>query len=189
VIGLCCRVLAVLLALPKFSAEPTPETDAARESRLRPYGSAIADATEYRPRGISAELWAAALVELGRAESGFAAYVTDDRCLEGPYRCDVDPETGAPRARGAFQVWRAPREPYPACRAVWALPHDHVHRRRAEAVCASQRLAGAYHRCRGRHPDGDIAAAFAGFRSIDCEWAPAGARSARAYALAGRLGL
>jgi hypothetical protein len=168
-------ILALLLSLPPFSQEPVPEPDAAREARLRVQASAIWQATETRPRGVSRLAWAGALVALGKHESRFAAYVSRDQCETGPYKCDDG------RAKGPFQAHRS------ACPKLWALEGGSVEWHRYAARCASGLLTGAYMRCRTRAPS-VLAGSFSGYRGASCTWAPSVRRARTAQAFAARLG-
>src|SRR5678815_1676311 len=76
----------------------------------------------------------AGLLELGEAEVHMARYVLEGNCLQGRWKCDRDPRTGQPRARGPWQVWGW-------CRLAWAVEASHPQSRYEEAKCAIGRLA------------------------------------------------
>ena len=160
-------VLVVLLGWPRFSAEPTPETDLERQIRLTQAAIAITGAAVERPGSWQPVRTAAALLAVGDRESKFARYVWAGRCESGPEeaRCDPSPRSGRPRARTYWQLHRA------ACPAAWAEEHGSFAETRAAARCASRLLVGAYYRCKTGH-----AGAFAGYAG-NCGWAPLRARS------------
>lgn len=117
---------------------------------------------------------AAALVALGQHESTWARYIGEDRCKDGPagMQCDPD-EKGEPRALGYWQLHRS------ACPAAWQLPPS-FDRLFIEAECAANAFALAADRCFGKHPDGVMAAALAGYRG-KCD-APDAALRGRTWA-------
>lgn len=126
-------ILAVLLSLQPHGTDAGEHPDA-RELRLAPVASAISGAARTLQE-------AAALIAQGQGETGFAAYVLEGRCHEGPRgaRCDPDRQ-GRARARGPWQVWRV------ACPDAWELPvgHESLHR---EAACALRLLRAGRMRC------------------------------------------
>ncbi len=134
-------ILTVLLSLPAHGTDAGEHPDA-RELRLAPVASAISTAARTTQE-------AAALIAQGFGESGFAGYVIEDRCHEGPKgaRCDPDRQ-GRARARGPWQVWAV------ACPDAWALPAGHASLH-LEARCAVRLLRGGRQRC------GDWEGAFA----------------------------
>ena len=136
----------------------------ARERRLE---SAAYWCTVYA--GDRAEL--AACVTIGIHESHWAYLVGAGRCSEMPEgeRCDEG------RARSWWQQQRA------ACPALWRTEPGSPGAIQAGARCAVSLWRGALYRCRGRHPGGAVAGAYAGYRGIDCEWV-GGARRARTHA-------
>lgn len=164
-------LLAVLLHFHPYSGDH--EKPEARRARLTLVADAITTAAFKRYGGINPLVMAAALTTVAKAESNFALYVGEGRCLDGPRgaRCDPDPRTGRPRARTYFQLWKV------ACRKAWAQPQGSRAELYAAADCAAQRLAGAYYRCNHRHPDGRWAGAFSGYRSNICQWRPAASRA------------
>ena len=170
------RVLAAMLALPQYVGDRDDNPDK-RSELYRPLAQTIAA----EARGNRSK--EAALVTLAWLESRLARYVLEGRCKEGPrgMRCDAHPRTGVPRARGAFQVWGW-------CRDAWRHPEGSIESMRAEARCASRMLSAGLQRCRGRHPAGDWAGAFSGYRNGACTWAPAAARARRMETVLARLG-
>jgi hypothetical protein len=135
----------------------------AREAMLEPIADAIAAAVSEPVGGFDARTLAAAALSIGWHESRFASYVIEGRCTDGPAgaRCDLD-RHGKPRARGPWQVWRV------ACPAAYAHPAGSRESLEAEASCAVRLVAGAYYRCRSRHPHSDWAGAFSGYGGIVC---------------------
>ena len=168
-------ILAILLAAPAFTAEPTPETHEDRHTRLWILSTEIAAASRTQP-GVAPYEVAAALLTLGKLESGWAAYVGNGECASGPrgMRCDPDKRTGVPRARSYWQVHVG------ACPQAWREEPGSLEELRAAARCAARHWSGARLRCRGRHPSGDDAGAFSGYRSNTCDW-PGGTYRAREY--------
>ena len=150
-------ILALLLAQPAYWLEAP---DATRPARLELVAAELA---AYPPPV------AAALAYQGWRETGWARYVSEG-CTEIPHGA---PGCDAGRARGYWQVHRG------TCPRAWALPAGAPESLHEEAACAARLWTGALQRCRGRHPAGDVAGAFAGFVG-GCEWAPA-ARRAEGY--------
>lgn len=176
-------ILAVLMsATPHYTDTESPEL---RRVRMVPVAHAVAAAAQqatcaahWNVRGCrriwpgSTENAAAALLALGWHETRWAQYVGRGRCLDGPKgsRCDPDPKTGLPRARGYWQLWRV------AARDAWALPVGTPNALRAEAWAAMRRLAGARARCvkRALTP---LTGAFSGYAGRRCRWMPAKVRA------------
>lgn len=129
------------------------ETPAEREERL---ASAAYWCTTYA-RSYD-EL--AACVTLGTLESRWAIYVWQGRCSDGPVgeRCDEG------RARGPWQQHRA------ACPALWRTEPGSPAAIQAGARCAVGLWRSARRRCRGRHPRGELAGGYAGYRGASCTW-------------------
>jgi|SRR5690606_39971735 len=172
------RLHALLVALPAFAAEPTPETADERAARLEPVAAAIWQATETTPAGFTRGQWAAVIAAVGWHESRYATYVTEGRCSEGPVgmRCDGG------RAIQAWQQWQ------PACPAAWRLPHGSREQLNESARCASRLLVSALRRCRSRAPS-VLAGAFSGYAGASCVWKPAQRRERTARNFMGRLGV
>jgi hypothetical protein len=143
-------ILAVLMAMSQHFTDK----GVAAETR---YAELVKVATAIDTAAAGDRKLAAAMISLGRHESGFAMYVLQNRCSEGPVgaRCDPD-KKGNPRAIGPWQLW-----------AVACADRSSVD---SQAMCVARRLRGEMQRCRKRHPAGDWAGAFAGYRSIVCEW-------------------
>ena len=168
---------ALLVALPPFAAEPTPETADERAVRLEPVAAAIWEASSGAPAGFTRGQWAAVIVALGKHESNFAKYVQEGRCSEGRpgERCDNG------KARTFAQLH------YAACPAAWQLEPGTVAELDAAAKCASRLLAAALRRCRSRNAD-PLAGSFSGYAGASCvaPWANRRANTARVFM--GRLG-
>lgn len=161
-------ILTAMLSLPPYTGD-RGDTPAARAELYRPVAEAIAEVAPGNPTK------AAALVALAYAETKFARYVLTGNCASGPpgMRCDNG------RARGAFQVW--------AWCDAWRHPEGSPESLRAEARCAARALAAGKRRCLGRHPAGDWAAMFSGYRGPACSWPPAARRARSMLALEARL--
>lgn len=153
-------ILAVMLAQPTWHGD-LAETPEQRADLLRPVALAIELATHDTTEQ-------AALIALGYHESGWARYVLEGRCADGPpgARCDHG------RARSPWQLWRR------ACPSAWELSEDDPRALERSAACAVRLLRGARGRCRGMHPAGDVAGMFSGYaRGGVCTWAPAAGRA------------
>lgn len=157
------RVRGVLAGMPVSRWDADEE---GREGRLDDLARIVADVAE-------SDLDAAILLAIGGEESNFAGYVGRG-CTDVPKsaaNCDGG------RARSYWQAWRV------ACRTAWELPRGSEQATYAFASCALKRFRGAAKHCRGRHPAGYWAGAFAGYRkSTECAWGP-GARRAETLAL------
>ena len=159
-------LLALLKMLPAHVTD-ADEPMAAREGRLALVAVAVSDATH------SDMVRTARVIALGQSESGFARYVGEGRCAEGPVgsRCDPD-RRGIARALGYWQQHRS------ACPRAWALPIGSVEQLRESARCADNLLRSALHRCKRRVADAE-AGSFSGYRSWDCSWRGGAARAER----------
>jgi hypothetical protein len=169
----------ILLSLPPYHRDV--EAEPVRIDRLDGVGLAISKATQIRPRGVSKMQWQAALIELGRSESHYAEFVGQgfDGCRTRPGTCDPNKD-GDPQSLGYWQIKRAPREPFPECKAAFKLDPKTQAGVDAQAGCASRRLTSAWYFCRGIHPAGDMAGAYSGdARGSSCAWKPAAGRAAR----------
>lgn len=168
---------AFLVALPAFSAEPTPETPEQRAERLKPVAVAVWDASERRPNGFTRGQWSAVILALGWHESRYARYVQAGECHRGPVgaRCDDG------KARGPWQQHAA------ACRELWASEPGSEDAVKAGARCASRLLNSAMRRCRSRNQD-PLAGAYSGYAGASCiaPWSYRRANTARGFM--GRLG-
>ena len=168
-------VLAAMLSLPQYAgdrhADPTVED---RARLYRPTAEAISEVATNRTE-------AAALIALGYHETGFARYVLDGHCEQGPVgaRCDGG------RARGPWQVWAW-------CKAGWAAPDGSREAIREQARCAVRLLRSSSASCArvcrstgaGCRP---LLAAFSGYAGRGCEWPRAAARVRTAGLVEGRL--
>ena len=180
--NLFAAILAVLLALPGHSTDT--ETSAQRLARLTTIAQAIDTATlraacEGQPepcRAIQSDrvLMAALLLAKGKAESGFAQYVHEGRCSDGPVgaRCDSDKQ-GVPRAHGLWQAWRVaiyPPEDWDAINestdAATTLAAWH----------AARSLSGGFKACLQQYPGDPIASAIAQYAGSCLQMAPAKVR-------------
>ena len=150
-------ILTVLMALAPHHTDKAL-SDAERRAMLEPVAEAISDASRQEIDT------AGALIALGQHETHYARYILENRCKDGPKgsQCDLDKD-GNPRAAGPWQLWAT------ACEDRTTLA--------SQAQCAARRLRGERERCKGRHPAGLWAGAFAGYRSIVCDWAPAADRA------------
>lgn len=160
---------AVLESLPVAWVDRDEDPELRRE-RLAILAAELAAAAEDRADW---DVVTSAGIEIAWAESRLARYVADGRCEDGPEgsRCDIDPATGIPRARGYFQQWKA------ACPLAYEHPAGSRESLQQEARCVVRLWSAARVRCRGRHPAGEWAGAFSGYRSVDCRW-PLGKRRA-----------
>lgn len=160
------KILYVLMGLVPWYGD-RDDTEAQRRALLQPIAADIAFAVAEKSDGLSPELKASAVMAVGDHESHWARYVIEARCSEGPpgARCDEG------LARGPFQQHAS------ACPRAYRHPEGSRESLREEARCAVRLLTGALRRCRGRHPAGDWAGAFSGYRSASCEWKPAARRA------------
>lgn len=180
--GLLGGIVSILHNTPRFSGD-RDEPDAGRSARLRLIGKAILEAA--RTEGPSANFapaeLAASLAAVGQHETGWARYVGEGRCEDGPpgMRCDPGPD-GKPQARGYWQLWRS------SCSGLWAL--EDLHRKPfdyldgqvyAGARCAAVRLVRERERCFGRNKKGIIAGMFGGYMGR-CD-APAAGQRVKTY--------
>jgi hypothetical protein len=144
-------VLAAALSLSPYVADrvDTPEQ---RSTLYRPVAEAIAEVARTK-------FEASILVALAFHESGFARFVIEGRCSEGPpgQRCDGG------KARGVFQLHEA------ACHEAWELKDGSVESIRAEARCAIRLLRWNAERGKDRTPNAAYAA-FAGYAAREWTW-------------------
>lgn len=167
----------ILLILLSFAPHTTDaeEPRVEREARLELVASAIASVAKNRREAVM-------LVTVGWFESRFASYVGEGRCLDGPSdsRCDVDPETGKPRARGYWQLWQI------ACPSMWRSEPGSRESVMLGARCAARQLRSAERRCRTRAQT-RMSGAFSGYRGASCTWKGAPRRAAFANRLLRRF--
>lgn len=158
-------LLLLLIAMPRWHGD-RDDTEEQRRAILAPVAAAQHAACKDAPKLLAGSRCYAALTAVAQHETHLARYILEGRCEDGPrgQRCDWDDSTKQPRARGAYQIWQS------VCPEAWRHPAGSAESTRLEARCAVRRLTGAYYRCRGRHPGGDWAGMFAGYRSIDCTW-------------------
>jgi hypothetical protein len=148
------RVLSALERQPvsKWDDESPKE----RRARLEFIADAIAGASRNAHE-------AAVLLTIGEVETHWAGYVGAG--------CDYPggiPEGASTCDRGTSRSYWQMKES--ACREAWLLPRGSDRAMYAFAKCARERFNGAIKRCAGRHPGGDLAGGFAGYRSVDCAW-------------------
>jgi len=162
-------ILTVLLDYPVWSGD-VGMTGEERSAMLEPVAAAIVGAS-------SSRFEAAVLTAPAWHECGLASYVLDDRCEAGPEgaRCDNG------RARGPWQVHERP------CPELHALPLRAPERFEIGARCALRGWRGARYRCRGKHPAGDIAGAFSGYRGSPCADEVGAIRARSAWAALARI--
>jgi hypothetical protein len=144
-------VLAAALSLSPYVGDKidTPEQ---RSTLYRPVAEAIAEVAKTKSE-------ASILVALAFHESGFARFVIEGRCAQGPpgQRCDGG------KARGVFQLHEA------ACREAWKLKDGSVESIRAEARCAIGLLRWNAERGKDLTPT-RVHAAFAGYAARGWDW-------------------
>jgi hypothetical protein len=157
------RIFEVFKTLPRFSAQDMEESDESRLPRLMILSSAIEKAAKARrPRGVSERDMQAALMSIAYKETRLAKNVSIGRCDLMPkgQRCDSG------KAKTYFQLWKV------ACPAVYAddLEPGSQGELDIAADCAARLLTYGYNRCAGKNKHGIWPGAFAGYRSIDCQW-------------------
>jgi len=150
-------VLSAMLSLTPYSGDRGDSTEA-RMDLYRPVAQNIA-------RVARTPSEAAILVALGFHETGFARFVIEGRCSEGPpgQRCDGG------KARGVFQLHAS------ACPAAWKFPEGSPESLELEAGCAIRLLR--WNAVRGReHTITPAHAAFSGYAARDWGWGGADLR-------------
>lgn len=162
---------SVLKVMLRFAPHKTDtETAGARAERLTVLARSIERSADRatcvgQPTGCKAiyadaRSMRALLITIGKHESGnFAQYVHEDRCLEGPDKCDVDKD-GNPRAKSVFQMWAVAVQPQDDWNRIGGLsqPANDL-----AAWNATKRLSGARSRCASTYPEDPIKGAIAGF--------------------------
>lgn len=154
------------------------EASTARESRLE-HDSRVMARAALKPRGgLSSWEQAAVLLAHGQAETNWARYVGEGHCDKPPDprapRCDPHPKTGEPQARTYFQVHQA------RCPRAWEKPQGSPDELYEASLCTVSGFIEARGRCRGRHPQGELAGAFSGLAlGLRCTWPKAGKRALR----------
>lgn len=151
------HVLVAMLELPHYVAD-RHEPESVRAELLRPY----AEEVSFQARTPEE---AARVIAAGQHESGFARYVLEGRCAEGPpgQRCDDG------KARGFAQLHLA------ACRDAHAQPVNTRLSIALEVRCVFRQLRAAEQRCAGRALT-PLHGAFAGYAGRPCNWRGADAR-------------
>lgn len=162
-VALKTAVLALLLQVPPHWSD-LDEAPSARATRLTEAAGDIAEAALVKPKGWG-PVWpaldvAAAMVNLGKAESTWARYVADG-CRVLP----VHPKTGKSaahcdrgRAHAYWQVWAV------GCPALVDVERGSRAEQQAAAKCAARLFVSAFVRCRETDPD-VMVGAYAGYRS------------------------
>ncbi len=157
-------VLALLLQVPPHWSDKTEDPDT-RRARLDVAAADIAEAALFKPKGWG-PMWpaldvAAAMVNLGRAESQWARYVADGCQLPLP----VNPTTGKAaadcddrRAHAYWQVWAV------GCPALVGIVRGSRVEQQATARCSARLFVAALVRCRSVDTDAMVGA-YAGYRS------------------------
>ena len=144
-------VLAAALSLSQYVGDKV-ETLEQRSALYRPVAEAIAAVSRTNTE-------ASLLIALAFHESGFARFVVEGRCADGPpgQRCDGG------RARGVFQLHQS------ACPEAWKLEGGSSQSVRAEAGCAIRLLR--WNADRGKdHAPSRLHAAFAGYAAREWTW-------------------
>jgi hypothetical protein len=175
-------IIAILMSLQPFVSDGESPTE--RRARMEVISAAIVDAADRAacfgvwqtpdcvPRFRDRRGMAAALIVIGYAESRFARYVHENRCLDGPpgARCGAD-DRGIPRGRSPWQLWRS------ACPELWdRMVDSSLEATQAGAWCSARLLAGAYRRCQRKNAN-PWAGAFSGYRGASCSWPNAANRA------------
>jgi hypothetical protein len=144
-------VLAAALSLSQYVGDKV-ETPEQRSTLYRPVAEAIAEVAR-------TNVEASMLIALAFHESGFARFVIEGRCADGPpgQRCDGG------KARGVFQLHQS------ACPDAWKLQDGSAPAIRAEAHCAIRLLR--WNADRGKdHAPSRLHAAFAGYAAREWNW-------------------
>lgn len=142
-------VLAILMKFPEYE----PEDAEAKRARLSIAAGAIVAASDGDVVRVGR------LIALGRVESGFARYVGEGRCEDGPKdaRCDPD-QSGRPTSRTYWQQKER------TCPETWSHPEGSVDEIYAAARCADEKLRGGLNGC------GTLAGAFGVYAGAGCNW-------------------
>jgi len=171
------------------------ETRAERVARMHIVATSINDATkraacyglpvaQCRPIFSDRRTLAALLIAKGRFESGFAQYVHEGRCDEGPVgaRCDAD-KNGVARAHGLWQQWRPSIFPASDWDDMQAATPEATN---LAAWHAAKLLAGSRSMCKAAFGGDEMQAAIAGF-SGSCTLGMAPQKIAKQAALARKI--
>lgn len=155
-------ILSVLLQLPALRTE-RDEPAEERSARLSVVAAQIAGVVGNRPRGVDEVEWAAALITQAKAESGFAKYVAEGRCQDGPVGAQCDPDKrGVARARGYWQMWAV------TCKKAWLAEVGSEEEVRASALCATRVMLSGYVSCTGPGKDSWQGAFIRGGGGVSC---------------------
>lgn len=162
-------VLAAMLSLAPYTADRAATPDE-REALLTPLAYEISMVARTPSEG-------ALLVAVAFHESGFARYVLEGRCKDGPpgQRCDGG------KARGVFQLHAA------TCPAAYALPEGSRGSLRAEATCALSLLRWGGQQCR-EHALTPVLGGLSMYAGRGCRWAGAERRAKTAAGLLAKWG-
>lgn len=79
---------------------------------------------------------------VGEIESYWAKYIHENRCLEGPWKCDINPKTGLPRAKSNFQLWPS------ACGQWSQIKGADLESTKTAANCSAKLLSIGVNRCK-----------------------------------------
>lgn len=154
------RVYKALMAQPPAVVD----TESKHERAIRMRGVAR-DVTRVSRK----ERDAAVLLALGWHESRWAQYVGAG-CVEIPEGA-ADCDAGLARSYWQVHKW---------CRPGWRLRRGHAKAPREFANCAIRHWRGALARCRNKHPAGELAGGFSGYRFAPCDWS-GGVERAKTY--------
>lgn len=162
-------IFAALMRVPQHHTDH--EDIEARRARMMIVAESIVEATarlacadqpaSCRPVNSNQREVAALLIGKGKFESGFAAYVHEGRCHDGPRgaRCD-EGRDGVARAHGPWQQW--PSSVFP--RSDWEDMHAATpEATRIAAYHAGKLLAGGTSRCKYLYGNDRLANAIAVF--------------------------
>jgi hypothetical protein len=160
---LATALLVSILRAPQYYQETLPgpfyESPESRRERLEPVAEELAEH--------AASLFeAAALIELGKAETNWARYVSERGC---PNRPPKSPNCDGGRALGPFQLHRS------ACARAWAAEPGSREELHESTLCAIRLMRAGYRKC------GDLPGAFAFYGARGCS-SPLGARRADEHA-------
>lgn len=144
-------VLSAMLSLPEYSGDKGQSPEARRQL-YTPVAAVIREVSRSRSEE-------ALLVALAEHESGFARFVIEGRCSEGPpgQRCDGG------KARGVFQLHQA------ACPAAWKHPEGSPESMALEAGCAIRLLRWGGAQCKD-HALTPIHGALGVYAGRGCDW-------------------
>jgi hypothetical protein len=144
-------ILTALLALPQQAEDKAPELAEQKRGQLVAIAEAVA-VVAGEQRIASTRDWAALVVAIGQAESGFSLRIHAGRCHK--WECDRG------RARGPWQLHR-----YAEAVSTWEQMHglDNI---AVQVRVASARLRRGYYTCRGSADW--LVATINGYAGISC---------------------